>query len=125
MSWCGFVIVGFSSSSNTHNVSYDFILIGYGTTSAGAPFWYYYMAIVNTVVRLTGGFVVAFFQYGSDLDLYRLMVMEGTADVVREGNVVTVDQTDVVPGDIVRLRPGAAYFDMCIIQSKRVLVDER
>ncbi|KAL7471342.1 hypothetical protein ACHAXS_011637 [Conticribra weissflogii] len=82
------------------------------------------MAIVNTVVRLTGGFVVAFFQYGSDLDLYRLMVMEGTADVVREGEIVTVDQTDVVPGDIVRLTPGLAYFDMCILQSKRVLADE-
>ncbi len=83
------------------------------------------MAIVNTVVRLTGGFVVAFFQYGSDSDLYRLMMMEGTADVVREGRIVTIDQTNVVPGDIVRLSPGLAYFDVCIIQSKRVLVDER
>ena len=48
--------------------------------------------------------VVAIFQYMSDLDLYRLMVMEGTVEVVRNGGMVlTVDQTDVVPGDIVRL----------------------
>ena len=47
---------------------------------------------------------VALFQYSSDSDVYRLMLTEGTVEVVRDGGVVvTVDQTDVVPGDIVRL----------------------
>lgn len=88
------------------------------------PLWYYYMGIVNTVVRVTGGLVVALFQCGSELDLYRLMVMEGTVEVVREGRIITMDQTDVVPGDIIRLTPGVAYFDMCILQSKHILIDE-
>jgi hypothetical protein len=42
-----------------------------------APYWYYYMAIVNTVVRVTGGIVVAVFQYISDSVLYQLTNVEG------------------------------------------------
>jgi hypothetical protein len=42
-----------------------------------APYWYYYMAIVNTIVRVAGGTVVAIFQYMSDLKLYGISVMEG------------------------------------------------
>ncbi|KAL3816680.1 hypothetical protein ACHAXA_003870 [Cyclostephanos tholiformis] len=89
-----------------------------------APFWYYYMAIVNTCIRLTGGIVVAAFQYMSDKNLYQLMSMEGTVEVLRGGKMIIVDQTDVVPGDIVRLVPGDVYFDMAILQAKKVIVDE-
>ncbi len=88
------------------------------------PLWYYYMGVVNTVVRISGGLVVALFQYCSELDLFRLMVMEGTVDVIREGRIISMDQMDVVPGDIIRLTPGIAYFDMCILQSKHILIDE-
>ena len=61
------------------------------------------MAIVNTCVRVTGGLVVAIFQYMSDINLYRLMVTDGTVEVLRDGALMTIDQTDVVPGDIIRL----------------------
>ena len=61
------------------------------------------MAIVNTCVRVTGGLVVAIFQYMSDINLYRLMVTDVTVEVLREGALMTIDQTDVVPGDIIRL----------------------
>jgi magnesium-transporting ATPase (P-type) len=61
------------------------------------------MAIVNTCIRITGGLVVAVFQYMSDKDLYQLMLMKGTAQVLRGGEMITIDQTEVVPGDIVRL----------------------
>lgn len=89
-----------------------------------APYWYYYMAIVQTVVRVTGGMVVAIFQYMADMDLYRLMVVDGSVKVLRNGELTTVDQTDVVPGDVVKVTPGIAYFDMAILQSQRLLVDE-
>ena len=82
------------------------------------------MAIVQTVVRVTGGMVVAIFQYMGDTNLYQLMVVDGTVEVIRNGALMTVDQTDVVPGDIVRVTPGLAYFDMAILKSEHLLVDE-
>lgn len=82
------------------------------------------MAIVQTVVRVTAGLIVSFFQYFSDMDLYRLMVSEGTVEVLRDGVVSTVDHANVVPGDIVRLTPGLAYFDMAILQGSGPLLDE-
>jgi hypothetical protein len=42
-----------------------------------APFWYYYMALVNSFVRVTSGLVVAVFQYMSDSVLYQLSHVEG------------------------------------------------
>ena len=47
--------------------------------------------------------MVAVFQYLSDKTLYQLMVMKGTVQVLRGGEMNTIDQTEVVPGDIVRL----------------------
>lgn len=82
------------------------------------------MAIVNTVVRVTAGLIVSLFQYSSDIDLYRLMVTDGTVEVIRDGIMTTVDQVHVVPGDIVRLSPGVAYFDMVVLQGTSPLVDE-
>jgi magnesium-transporting ATPase (P-type) len=61
------------------------------------------MAILNTCIRLTGGIVVAVFQYMSDKNLYQLMSMKGTVDVLRGGQMTSMDQTEIVPGDIVRL----------------------
>ena len=61
------------------------------------------MAIVNTFVRITGGLVVSIFQYMSDINLYRLMVTDGSVEVLRGGELKRMDQTDVVPGDIIRL----------------------
>ena len=68
------------------------------------------MAILNTVVRITAGLVVSVFQYSSDFDLYRLMVTEGTVEVLRDGVMTSVDQINVVPGDIVRLTPGGSLL---------------
>jgi hypothetical protein len=42
-----------------------------------APYWYYYMAIVNTFVRLCSGIVVAVVSYTSDSVLYKLAHVEG------------------------------------------------
>lgn len=47
--------------------------------------------------------MVAVFQYSSNKDLYQLMVTEGTVEVLRGGVMMIMEQTDVVPGDIIRL----------------------
>ena len=79
-------------------------------TVFSGPFWYYYMAIVNTCIRVTGGIVVAGVQYMSDKNLYRLMVMKGTVEVLRGGEMTVMDQTEVVPGDIVCLVVSFSVF---------------
>eukprot|EP00956_Cyclotella_meneghiniana_P011336 scaffold15938_cov27-Cyclotella_meneghiniana.AAC.2 len=71
------------------------------------PLYYWYMAISQT-----------------DMDLYRLTITKGTADVIRDGMLVTIDMTDVVPGDIVKLSPGYVNFDMAILRSNHLVVDE-
>ena len=108
------------------------------------------MALLQTAVCIAGGMVMAVFQYLSNKSLYSLMEMEGTVEVVRGGSTISVNQVDVVPGDIVILKvsvsrcfrvlaskydnahqinpfppqPGIAYFDMAVLQSKHLLVDE-
>ena len=68
------------------------------------------MFIVNSVIRLSGGLVVAIFEYMSDEDLYQLMMMKGTVEVLRGGEMTVMDQTEVVPGDIVRLVVSFSVF---------------
>ena len=43
-----------------------------------APYHYYYMAITQSIVRITGGVVVGVFQYMSDSVLYQISHVEGT-----------------------------------------------
>lgn len=52
------------------------------------------MALSQTVVRISGGIIVALFNYQSDMDLYRLTITEGTANVIRDGTAITIDKTD-------------------------------
>ncbi len=47
--------------------------------------------------------MVAVFQFMSDRHLYQLMAMKGSVEVIRGGETIIMDQTEVVPGDIVRL----------------------
>lgn len=44
-----------------------------------------------------------------DNSLYQLLVTDGTVEVLRGGEVMTIDHTDVVPGDIVRLVVRQSY----------------
>jgi hypothetical protein len=55
-----------------------------------APYWYYYMAIVNTSVRITSGTVSALYQYISDSTLYRLAIVEGNIVYVDLANYFTI-----------------------------------
>jgi hypothetical protein len=41
------------------------------------PYWYFFMALIHTFVRLIGGLVVAYFQYMADSVHYKLSLVEG------------------------------------------------
>jgi hypothetical protein len=43
-----------------------------------APYYYYYMAIVDTVVRVAGGLMSAAYQYRSDSSLHKISCVEGS-----------------------------------------------
>jgi magnesium-transporting ATPase (P-type) len=44
--------------------------------------------------------------------------------VIRDGRGVTVPLKDVVPGDVVVLKPGLTYCDMAVVKADHILVDE-
>ena len=44
------------------------------------PYWFYYMAITNTIIRVGAGSLVAAFQYISDSVLYKLSAVEGSVE---------------------------------------------
>jgi len=88
------------------------------------PLWYYHMAIVETIVRLAGGVVVAFFQYRNMMNLYRISNVTGDVQVLRDNEVFSIPQQEIVPGDVIYLEAGTTYCDTVIISGHNVLVDE-
>lgn len=89
-----------------------------------APYWYYYMAIVNSIVRVAGGVIVGVFQYMSDSNLYQISQMQGHSTVLRDGKYIAIDNTAMVPGDVVVLKPGVVCCDMVVLAAERLVVDE-
>ena len=87
-------------------------------------FWYYYMGIVQTIVRVTGGLAVAYVKYTNDCSLYRLSLSSGNVKVRRDQGFVTLPQQALVPGDVVVISPGIASCDMILISASHVIVDE-
>ncbi|KAI2493674.1 haloacid dehalogenase-like hydrolase [Fragilaria crotonensis] len=88
------------------------------------PFWYYYMMIVHTIVRVTSGIVVGVFQFMSDSVLHKLSLVEGNIEVLRDGEFFEIAVTDVVPGDVVVIKSGNAPCDMVVVKAHHILVDE-
>jgi magnesium-transporting ATPase (P-type) len=88
------------------------------------PLNYFYMAIVHGSVIFTGGFMVAYFRYRNDANLYKLSHVEGQVQCQRNGQLGSVPQIDLVPGDVVVIQPGITYCDMALVQSTVIHVDE-
>jgi cation-transporting ATPase 13A3/4/5 len=88
------------------------------------PFFYYYMALVETFVITTGGFVVSYFRYRQDCTLFKLSETSGEVTVLRNEVFETINQTDVVPGDVIVVKPGITCCDLMLVASDGILVDE-
>lgn len=87
-------------------------------------YWYFQMALVGTITRFIGGLTVASFQYDNDRQLYKLSCVHGNCEVIRDDTKTNIDVYDLVPGDIVVLKPGLVFCDMIILESDHLVVDE-
>jgi hypothetical protein len=67
------------------------------------------MAILYFFIRAT---VVAALEYENKISLYKLSHMSNTVDVRRNNEFQSMEQQNLVPGDVVALKPGITYCDM-------------
>jgi len=88
------------------------------------PLQYYYMAFLYTFVVAAGGLSVAFFKYKTEMTLYKLTHVSGDVEAYRDSQYVTIPQQDIVPGDVVVLKPGVTYCDMVVLYDTHLVVDE-
>jgi E1-E2 ATPase/Cation transporter/ATPase, N-terminus len=88
------------------------------------PLWYFYLAVIHGSVILIGGFTAAWFTYRNDVNLFKLTLVDGMAECLRDGQFVTINQSDLCPGDVVTVAPGKVYSDMIMLSSQGLLVDE-
>lgn len=79
-------------------------------------FWY--MIIFWFAIILMALGLVAWFDYRSEKVVYGISVVTGTAKVVRNGRVVDISQKDLVPGDLILLRPGTNYADLVLVHGQ-------
>jgi predicted P-type ATPase len=88
------------------------------------PLYYFYMAIIHGSCVIVGGFTAAFFRYRNESNLYKLSHISGEISCRRDGQFSTIQQSELVPGDIVNVIPGMAYSDMVMVSTEGLLVDE-
>jgi magnesium-transporting ATPase (P-type) len=70
------------------------------------------MAILYFFIVTVGAIVVAAFEYENEVSLYKLSHMSGTVDVLRDNEFQSMVQQNLVPNDVVALKPGITYRDM-------------
>lgn len=84
---------------------------------------YWYMMLATCGVILISACTISWFRYRSAGVLYEVSHVEGTRTVLRDQDFVTLDQAEMVPGDIVQLEPGTIHSDMVLLTGE-VIVDE-
>eukprot|EP00808_Paulinella_micropora_P027751 g1866.t1 len=83
-------------------------------------FAYWHMGLVNTFVYITGGVAVAWYSYLQERSLASLTKIEGRIMTRRDGQWVSTDYHELVPGDICQLEPGVVQCDMVLISNPAV-----
>ena len=82
---------------------------------------YWFMACVNWgIITITVG-LVSWFRYRGALTLYRLSHVTGTVTVLRDDKFQDIDQSGLVPGDIVKLEPGITHCDMVLLTGDAII----
>ncbi len=100
------------------------ILVAAGTVSyiADEMVEFYFILVILAIIIITG----IFMEWKAEQSMKDLQKMaEPVVNVVREGEVVEIDSSEVVPGDIVKLDTGDRIpADGKIIESVNIKVDE-
>eukprot|EP00562_Extubocellulus_spinifer_P019670 CAMPEP_0178587444 /NCGR_PEP_ID=MMETSP0697-20121206/26451_1 /TAXON_ID=265572 /ORGANISM="Extubocellulus spinifer, Strain CCMP396" /LENGTH=1269 /DNA_ID=CAMNT_0020223623 /DNA_START=323 /DNA_END=4132 /DNA_ORIENTATION=+ len=87
-------------------------------------YWYYYMGLIYLATFVIGGLSVAYIKFKSDRKLYKLSQLTGSVEVLRDGEMTTKQQEELVPGDVVALSPGTVSCDLVVISGDNVLLQE-
>jgi cation-transporting ATPase 13A3/4/5 len=123
----GFNVVNIEDPSFLKTLFREFSRVFYVYQNFMAWTWlnysYWHMGIVNTLVYTLGGITVSIVNYVNAQRLKQLCKMEGTVNVIRDGEIVTINQSELVPGDIIDLQSGMVYCDMVILKGE-IVVDE-
>jgi len=88
------------------------------------PMYYYYMAIPYFIIIISGGIIVSIFEYQNKSGLFEFSRVCGSVETLREGTYKSIQQQDLVPGDVVIIREGLCYCDMVLLEGSGLLVDE-
>jgi magnesium-transporting ATPase (P-type) len=67
--------------------------------------------------------IVSWFRFRGAQVLHRISHVNDEAIVLRDGELVTINQVGLVPGDVVKLTPGVVHCDM-LLMTGETLVDE-
>lgn len=84
-------------------------------------FWY--MSLMLGFVIVVTAAIVAWFRFQGSCVLHGLSRVQGSVTVFRNGTTIRIDQTLLVPGDVVMLAPGKVFCDMLLVKG-HVVVDE-
>lgn len=84
---------------------------------------YLYATVCVWMIVLLTAVIISWFRYRGAQVLYAISHISDTAEVLRDGNFFTLDQTGLVPGDIVKLGVGVVYSDYLLLTGETV-VDE-
>ena len=82
------------------------------------------MGILYFGMFVLGGVTTVYVTFMNETKLHQLADVHGTARVLRDGKMMSVPQTDLVPGDIVSVEPGKCQCDMLLFQAGTILADE-
>mmetsp|Transcript_60763 Transcript_60763/g.72155 ORF Transcript_60763/g.72155 Transcript_60763/m.72155 type:complete len:687 (+) Transcript_60763:14-2074(+) len=88
------------------------------------PLYYYYMAIVYTIIVFIGGISVSIFKHKNEKSLYQLSSVSGNVLARRDGKYESIDHKRLVPGDVVKLTTGPVFADMVVLDCTTIAVDE-
>lgn len=88
------------------------------------PLYYYYMGLIHGTCVVLGGLTAAYFHFRNELNLFKLSHIDGEITCKRNGKLATVQQNELVPGDVVAVNHGLAYSDMVLLTTEGLLVDE-